>query len=368
MSLTVVIDASTTPAGFGVTASALANQLRLPLWSLTPAFAGDVPDSHQHVAAAGYCVTSGLWRSDTLLHELRDASQLPAAGAVIVLSPQQLAALPENAIVLHDHQQADSRWLSDSQGNRILTLWQDDFGRWLPEPQPARAGDLALALIGREADQREAYPATLAALGDAADALGIGLKLRFLPPVTLSATLSELDGAEAIVLPGGASMLSVPGQIRVAQASRQRKIPTLGLCLGMQSMATAAVQTQPGCEQATMAEVAGDAALHSFTRFDDLRHRCGLLPFSAAHPLDGGPLPELMHYNHRYRFNPLLRPALLASGVTVTSEADGSVDAITLPDHPFWFGVQGHPELQSRPGAPHPLFTALLTLALNRRG
>ncbi len=61
-----IVDDVRVPARFGLLASLYANQLALPLWSLSPDFSGDFPNSHQHVAAAGHCVTSGLYGSDTL--------------------------------------------------------------------------------------------------------------------------------------------------------------------------------------------------------------------------------------------------------------------------------------------------------------
>lgn len=358
MSLIFILDDSPLPARYGVTASLWANQLGLPLWSLRPSFKGDVPDSHQHVIPAGYCVTSGLYRSDTLQQEISSADSLPNADAVIVLPAARAAAIVDlPGIRLFSHDSGQTLVLRDDT-QPLLTLHTDHYGRWSAAPAAEPASTLRIGLIGREADHRQAYPATLAALGDAASALQLTLDIHFLPPASLSANLDELEGLHGVLLPGGSSMAAVQGQIRVAQTTVTRPLPTLGLCLGMQSMATAAVRQQPACEQAILAEVAPDAVLHSFIAFADGHHRCGVLPFH-----DGA-----MHYNHRYRFNPQLLPQLSASGVQVNAQTDDIVEAITLPDHLFWQGVQGHPELASRPDAPHPLITAFLQAALTQRG
>lgn len=74
-----------------------------------------------------------------------------------------------------------------------------------------------------------------------------------------------------------------------------------------------------------------------------------------------------MHYNHRYCFNPELLPALSPGGVSVSAQSDGIVEAVSQPERPFWHGVQGHPELMSRPDAPHPLFVAFLRRRLTRQ-
>jgi CTP synthase (UTP-ammonia lyase) len=114
---------------------------------------------------------------------------------------------------------------------------------------------LRIALIGREADHRLVYPATLGSLGDAAASLGLNLEVHFFAPVSLSTGLHS-QAFQGVVLPGGSSMAAVNGQIRVAEDTLARGQPTLGLCLGMQSMMTAAVRRSPGFESAIPAEVA----------------------------------------------------------------------------------------------------------------
>ncbi|WP_437889996.1 glutamine amidotransferase-related protein [Phytobacter sp. V91] len=366
MSPIFILDNASVPARFGITASVWANRLGLPLWSLRPEFSGDVPDSHQHVSRAGYCVTSGLWRSDTLCEEVRDVAHLPDADAVIVLSESDV---PLIATLIGQRLYSDERdgGLTLRDGTQtLLHLTTDRYGRWLTSPATPAGAVLRIGLVGREADHRLVYPATLGSLGDAAAALGFDLEVHFLPPAELSAGLHELDSLHGVVLPGGSSMAAVTGQIRIAQETFARGLPTLGLCLGMQSMMTAAVRQSAGFEQAILAEVAPDAVQHSFVAFADGFHRCGVLPFtsSAALPAGSEAIGE-MHYNHRYRFNPQFLPQLAASGVRVSAQTGDIVEAVSLPEHPFWHGVQGHPELMSRPDAPHPLFTAFLLKALS---
>ncbi len=363
---TFILDDSPVPACFGITASVWANQRKLPLWSLRPEFDGDFPDSHQHVIAAGYCVTSGLYRSNTLLQEITDPALLPTQDAVVVVPVAQqnrIAALPGQR--LYSHFSAGSLTLNDDQPKPLLKLSADDVGRWDSTLVASQSVSLPIGLIGREADHRQVYPATLAALGDAAAALNLRLNIHFLSPASLSDDVHELDGLAGVVLPGGASMAAVIGQINVAEATLQRRLPTLGLCLGMQSMATAAVRQAPGYQQAILAEVAPSAPLHSFIAFDDDHHRCGVLPFTST--LLPGPISQ-MHYNHRYRFNPALLPQLAASGVKISAQTDDIVEGISRMNLPFWHGVQGHPELLSRPNAPHPLFTAFLQAVISQPG
>ncbi|WP_226568573.1 glutamine amidotransferase-related protein [Mangrovibacter yixingensis] len=363
MTQTFVVDDSPYPARFGVAASLWANAQQRPLWSLRPSFSGDFPDSHQHVCQAGYCVTSGLWLSDTLCEEVAQVSQLSSAepNSVIVLNPTHSAAtatLPGTH--LFTHHEGDTLQLLTA-GREVVAQWQaDSWGRWQAPAQPSQGTTLHIGLAGRETDHRQSYPAIVAALGDAADAIGVQVQLHFFAPATLSENLAELDGLDGVILPGGSSMAAVNGQIRLAVATNQRALPTLGLCLGMQSMATALVRQNPGFEQANLAEAAPDAPCHSFVRFTDLRHRCGVLPFHPQGLLSNVMPPKDMHYNHRYAFNPALRAQLCAGNGQISAETDGIIEAISLSNHPFWHGVQGHPELASRPQAPHPLFCAFL--------
>ena len=361
MSPIFILDNSSAPARYGITASLWANRLGLPLWSLRPDFAGDVPDSHQHVIRAGYCVTSGLWRSDTLREEVRDIALLPSSDAVIVLASSQaplIADLPGQRLYSDDSRHRLT--LSDGQ-HTLLDLTTDRYGRWDSGVSSSAGGSLRIALICREADHRLVYPATLGSLGDAAS-LGLNLEVHFFAPVSLSTGLHELQAFQGVVLPGGSSMAAVNGQIRVAEETLARGQPTLGLCLGMQSMMTAAVRRSLGFNR-------------PFPRKSPPMKPCtALFPLpmaviAAAYSLfSSGLIPgdiREMHYNHRYCFNPELLPALSPGGVRVSAQSDGIVEAVSQAELPFWHGVQGHPELMSRPDAPHPLFVAFLQAALN---
>ena len=245
MSPIFILDNSSAPARYGITASLWANRLGLPLWSLRPDFAGDVPDSHQHVIRAGYCVTSGLWRSDTLREEVRDIARLPSSDAVIVLASSQAPLIADlQGQRLYSDDSRHRLTLSDGQ-HTLLDLTADRYGRWDSGVSSSAGGSLRIALIGREADHRLVYPATLGSLGDAAASLGLNLEVHFFAPVSLSTGLHELQAFQGVVLPGGSSMAAVNGQIRVAEETLARGQPTLGLCLGMQSMMTAAVLLSP---------------------------------------------------------------------------------------------------------------------------
>ena len=243
---------------------------------------------------------------------------------------------------------------------------------------------LHVALIGSERDQYEGYPATLAALGDAADAAGISLMVDFVTPQTLTQrTIAErLSNVDGIVLPGGSDMARVAGQIEAARFAFQSGMPTVGLCLGMQSMATAVAQIALNDDTIGLAEVGASlpdqSYPQSFIPIDasgpSLHHRLG---DRHSQLLDGSRLQAILgdvivtRYNHRYRLNEALIGPLKTAGVQVSArenmqfgaEDKHAADAIEAPAHPFFIGMQGHPELSSCEGRPHPLLVAFLQAA-----
>ena len=169
-----------------------------------------------------------------------------------------------------------------------------------------------------------------------------------------------------MLLPGGSDMADVPGQILMARGALDAAVPTVGLCLGMQTMATAVAQGVLGEAAVNLAEADPDAPLHSFVAMSEdaalAPHRLGE---RATLPIPGtryGSLPGARRwerFNHRYRLNAGLKHAFAAAGARVSAwDETGTVaDAIEVDRHPFFIGLQGHPELQSAPGAPHPLLS-----------
>ena len=268
-------------------------------------------------------------------------------------------------------------------------------------PNVARLSPLHVALIGSERDQYGGYPATLAALGDAADAADIRLTIDFVTPQTLTQQniAARLCDVHGIVLPGGSDMERVAGQIEAARFAYQSGLPIVGLCLGMQSMATAVARIALNDEAIGLAEVGvslpGQPYRHSFVPIDDsgpnLHHRLGdrrsqLVPASRLQAILGD--VTVTRYNHRYRLNDDLIGPLKTAGVNVCARGEHDreaerrdepipkqagtsndasytryVDAIEAPAHPFFIGMQGHPELSSAEARPHPLLVAFLRAA-----
>ncbi len=140
---------------------------------------------------------------------------------------------------------------------------------------------LRIGVVGSERDHRCAYPAGIAALGDAADHLGRSVDITFIDPPSLRPidVPEILDGIDGVVLPGGADMINVPGQIMMARGTLEARKPTLGLCLGMQTMTTAALQRALNTKEINLAEADPSAPIKSFIAMGDTpgldEHRLG---------------------------------------------------------------------------------------------
>ncbi|WP_413733427.1 glutamine amidotransferase-related protein [Sodalis sp. RH21] len=430
MTLIFVAHDTPEPALYGAMAAILADRLRLPLTHLAQAWdLAAYPDACQHAAAAGPLVASGLiWherlggRGVGAAKNWSELAELPAGQDwVIPLGPAHLAELPDRLRALDelglDYRLAQVEMapsgLAFTCGGVTQTAWgqwrRDAYGRWYgqdiadPVPGPsadgARRDDLAaepargveaglarangvplgkaalcIALLGSRRDQLEVYPAIAAALGDAADALSLSLDILFASPRESLAGI--LDRADGVLLPGGASMANVAGQIAAARYSLDNAIPTLGLCLGMQTMTTAVAQRMLGSSEVNLAEAEPLAPVKSFVplapKRGHPRHRLGeqmmlSVPGSRMNALLGD--RSAMRYNHRFQLNPALKQGLEHYGLRISATDDSGTiaDGVEFTDHVFYLGVQGHPELSSAPGRPHPLLLAFLTAAARRR-
>ena len=396
MTMILVVHDTPEPALYGLMAAAAATERQLPLLHLAADYdTRRYPDACQHVLRDGGLVTSGLLWLERLtgrspgqtLTPAACAQQAAGADCVIPIGPSQRDGLPLLTARLARDGLPYRIWqtvtrqgglaLEDrTDGQFIGGTWRPDaFGRWYRgTPKPIAGGaPVRIALVGARHDQAGAYPATLAALGDAADALGIAVEVMYIAPKNLprdpALPLADVAG---ILLPGGSDMGNVAGQLAVARHALNLGIPTLGLCLGMQTMATAALQQLPQWRDANLEEADPDAPVKTFVPLRDPErygsHRLGeqdmrLRPGSRLAAILAA--DTRLRYNHRYQLNPDLLDGIEASGLSVsaTDAGEAIVDAIELASHPFYLGVQGHPELTSRPGAAHPLIVAWLKQA-----
>ena len=195
-----------------------------------------------------------------------------------------------------------------------------------------------------------------------------------------SRLLSDLD---AICVPGGFGIRGIEGKVGALKFARDKKIPTLGLCLGLQCMVIEAARSLAGIKDAISAEFS-DAGTPVISTMDSQKeivsgkadmggtmrlglYKSDLLKGSVVASLYGTQEISERH-RHRYEVNNLYRDKISEAGLVFSgmfTERD-LVEFVELPKqvHPFYVGTQAHPELRSRPTRPHPLFIGLIAAAV----
>jgi CTP synthase len=190
-----------------------------------------------------------------------------------------------------------------------------------------------------------------------------------------------LDGAHAVLVPGGFGSRGTRGMMKAAEYARTRGIPYFGICYGFQWATVEFARNICGLEGADSTEVDESAPHRVIYKLRDLlgvdelggtmrlgRYACELAEGSLARRIYGAPLIHERH-RHRFEFNCLYEPALAERGMRISGRSpDGKfVEIAELPGHPWFIAVQFHPEFQSRPLKPHPLFSSFVEAALRQK-
>lgn len=197
------------------------------------------------------------------------------------------------------------------------------------------------------------------------------------------ARLKELSGFDAIVVPGGFGTRGVEGVISAIRYAREKKIPYLGLCYGMQLAAIEFARNVLGYKDAHTVECNPKSSniiiqvnpnqaknIQEAKYGGTMRlgaYDCALKKGSQVHKLYGAETISERH-RHRFEFNNKYRDELDKAGLKIVgvNHASDLVEIIELKDHPFFVGSQFHPEFKSRPLSPHPLFMGLIKAAVNK--
>ena len=246
---------------------------------------------------------------------------------------------------------------------------------------------VTVAIVGKYVDLPDAYLSVSEAIRAAGFAHRARVRLRWVPSdecATPAGAAAALQGVDGVVIPGGFGVRGIEGKIGASRYARENRIPTLGLCLGLQCMTIDVARHLAGLDGANSAEfdaqtpypviatmadqrdiVAGKGALGGTMRLGSYPAR--LTPGSLVATAYGTTEVTERH-RHRYEVNNDYREALTEAGLRFTGTSpDGRLVEFAELDqslHPFFVGTQAHPELKSRPTRPHPLFTAFVAAAL----
>ena len=244
-----------------------------------------------------------------------------------------------------------------------------------------------VALVGKYIDLPDAYLSVTEALRAGGFANSAKVEIKWVPSddcATTEGAKAALSDVDAICVPGGFGVRGIEGKVGALNFARLNKIPTLGLCLGLQCMVIEGARNLAGIKDANSAEFAPDAAAPVIATMEDQlanvsgdgdlggtmrlgSYRATLKAGSIVAEVYGATEITERH-RHRYEVNNKYRDQIASAGMVfsgMNTERD-LVEFVELPRevHPYYVGTQAHPEFKSRPTNPHPLFAGLIKAAI----
>jgi CTP synthase len=270
-----------------------------------------------------------------------------------------------------------------------------DLERWRGVSEALRNPDGAvrIAVVGKYTQLGDAYKSLAEALthGGMANRVRVDVSLVDSEVFETEDPAPYLDGVHGILVPGGFGERGTEGMIRAAQFARERKVPYFGICLGMQMAVVEAARNLAGIDRAGSQEFdheAGDARFDHVVyhmaewvegetvvrrKADDDKGGTMRLGAYEARLTSGSHVSAVYgaeriseRHRHRYEIDIAYRNALETAGLTFSGlSPDGALpEIVEIADHPWFIGVQFHPELKSKPFAPHPLFASFVQAAV----
>ncbi len=256
-----------------------------------------------------------------------------------------------------------------------LSSWEDWVNR-LKQPGPT----LTIALVGKYVQLNDAYLSVVESLGHAAASQRCGINLRWVNAEDVESQGAEkfLHDVAAVVVPGGFGTRGVDGKVKAIQYAREKKLPFLGLCLGMQCAVLDWARNVAKLDHANSSEfneTTPHPVIHLLPEQEDVVDRggtmrlglypCRVTPDTLAAELYQDEVIYERH-RHRYEFNNAYRTLFMDTDYKVSGTSpDGRlVEMVEYRNHPFFIACQFHPEFLSRPNKPHPLFKGLIVAAL----
>jgi CTP synthase len=267
------------------------------------------------------------------------------------------------------------------------------WGEWdeLLERVHNPAHQVSVALVGKYVDLPDAYLSVTEALRAGGFANNAKVNIKWVASddcETDAGAAAALKDVDAICVPGGFGVRGIEGKLGALKFAREKKIPTLGLCLGLQCMVIEAARNLGNIASANSAEFdpeSKDPVISTMQNQEDIvagkgdmggTMRLGLYPAvlatgSVVAKVYGSTEIQERH-RHRYEVNNKYREQIAATGLVFSGlSPDGNlVEFVELPSniHPYYVGTQAHPEFLSRPTAAHPLFTGLIAAAIKNNG
>jgi CTP synthase len=251
-------------------------------------------------------------------------------------------------------------------------------------------GDVTIAIVGKYTGMKDAYKSLIEALAHGGIANKVKVKLDWIESEIFEREdpAPFLEHVNGILVPGGFGQRGAEGKIKAARFARERKVPYFGICFGMQMAVIEGARNLAGIPDANSTEFGPTneplvGLLTEWMQGNELQRRQqggnlgGTMRLGAfpAHLVKSSRIAEIYgstdiseRHRHRYEVNAHYKERLEAKGMLFSGMSpDGLLpETIEYPDHPWFIGVQFHPELKSRPFEPHPLFASFVGAAVER--
>jgi len=264
-----------------------------------------------------------------------------------------------------------------------LEAGEPDLDEWtkLVESIKHREENVTIGLVGKYVKLHDAYLSVAEALAHAGFYHNAHVDIKWIDSEDLieSNYKEKLNGLDGIIVPGGFGDRGIEGMILAARYAREEKIPYFGICLGMQIAVIEFARNVAGITDACSGEF-HDASDHKVIDFmpgqsEDV-DKGGTLRLGAypCHIVPGTLMEKCYkesdiseRHRHRYEFNNEYRQTLTDAGLVISgmSPDERLVETVEVKDHPFYIGVQYHPEFKSRPNRPHPIFREFIRASLH---
>ncbi len=246
-----------------------------------------------------------------------------------------------------------------------------------------------IAFVGKYLDLKESYKSLTEALIHAGANLDTDVEIKWVDSEKIenNGAKKYLIDCDGILVAGGFGERGVEGKIQAIQYAREQKIPFLGICLGMQLAIVEFARNVLGLKDATSIEFNSNTPNPLIFLIDEFidasgsrqirtstspmggtmrlgEYECNTKEGSKLREAYGGASTIFERHRHRYEANPKYREALEANGMIITGESAGLIEAVEVADHPWFLGVQFHPEFTSRLQNPNPSILAFVKNAL----
>lgn len=267
-----------------------------------------------------------------------------------------------------------------------------DLSRWetISHAVETPEGEVTIAIVGKYTGLKDAYKSLIEALVHGGIANRVKVKLEWIEAEVFERedAAPYLEGVNGILVPGGFGERGSEGKVSAARFARERKVPYFGICFGMQMACIEAARNLVGIEAANSTEFGPttEAVIGLMTEWmkgNELEQRSqggdlgGTMRLGAypAALIEGSRIAGIYgtteiseRHRHRYEVNTQYRSRLEQAGLKFSGlSPDGLLpETVEYPDHPWFIGVQYHPELKSRPFDPHPLFASFIAAAVEQ--